>query len=142
MITGQFDRDSLPAMEAAYRFRMQRHVILANNVANIEVPGFRAKDVGVSSFQAMLRKAIEARDSGQSKSVELTGTDTVSVQGNQLTLKPNEAFEGNMRLDKNTVVLDREFNKMLENGLHMMTLERLIAGQYTSLQEAWQGRSR
>lgn len=40
-------------------FSQDRHQVLADNIANIDTPGYRARDLGVIEFDATLTRAIE-----------------------------------------------------------------------------------
>jgi flagellar basal-body rod protein FlgB len=141
MIIRQFEQGSLPAMEAVLRFRMQRHNLLVNNVTNANTPGYRTQDVDVDAFQKMVSKAIEARANGETRGLVLKSTEGFKVDGDKFELQPHSETEGAVPEDKNTVVFDREFSKMLQNGLHVQALQRLVTTTYQNLAQAWRGRS-
>lgn len=53
---------AIPVLEQFVDFAQTRHAILASNVANIDVPGYRTRDLSPESFQARMREAIQRRD--------------------------------------------------------------------------------
>jgi flagellar basal-body rod protein FlgB len=51
-----------PLLEQMLRFTAQRHQILAENVANVDTPGYRQKDLSVKQFQSLLRDRVDRRN--------------------------------------------------------------------------------
>jgi flagellar basal-body rod protein FlgB len=59
MIQGLFRSTALPALEQTAIFAERRHEVLAGNVANLDTPGYRARDLSVSDFEKSLATAID-----------------------------------------------------------------------------------
>lgn len=57
---GMFHATSLPALEQTAIFTQRRHELLASNLANLDTPDYRGKDLQVGQFQAALADSIEA----------------------------------------------------------------------------------
>lgn len=55
-----FNSTSLPALEQTAIFTQRRHELLAGNLANLDTPDYRAKDLQVGQFQAALAESIQA----------------------------------------------------------------------------------
>ncbi len=55
---------SAPALEATLQFTSARQRLLAENIVNVDTPGYRQKDLSLDEFQAMMREELEARRSG------------------------------------------------------------------------------
>jgi flagellar basal-body rod protein FlgB len=55
-----FNSTSLPALEQTAIFTQRRHELLASNLANLDTPDYRAKDLQVGQFQAALAESIDA----------------------------------------------------------------------------------
>jgi len=53
---------AFPMLEKTLAFAEARNRMLANNIANIDTPGFRAGQLDVSAFQAALREASARRE--------------------------------------------------------------------------------
>jgi flagellar basal-body rod protein FlgB len=49
-------------LEEVVNFTSQRHRLLTENIANVDTPGYRQKDLSLGQFQKMLVQRIEARD--------------------------------------------------------------------------------
>jgi len=50
-----------PLLEQTLRFTAARHRLLAENVANVDTPGYRQKDLSTERFQALMRDRLERR---------------------------------------------------------------------------------
>jgi flagellar basal-body rod protein FlgB len=53
------DSTSLPVLEQVLQFTQQRHGVLAGNLANLDTPGYRVRDLSPEQFQEALREAVE-----------------------------------------------------------------------------------
>ncbi|CAN5648606.1 hypothetical protein BH09PLA1_BH09PLA1_22070 [soil metagenome] len=51
-----------PIIEASVRFAAARHRMLAENIANVDTPGYIQKDLSQEKFQALLSDRIEQRN--------------------------------------------------------------------------------
>jgi flagellar basal-body rod protein FlgB len=63
-----FSSTTIPVLEQVVSFAQARHHVLAGNIANLDTPGYRVRDLSVEDFQDRLRKAIEARNRPQAAS--------------------------------------------------------------------------
>ena len=52
-----------PIIEASARFAASRHRILAENIANVDTPGYVQKDLSIDRFREMLTDRIATRSS-------------------------------------------------------------------------------
>lgn len=76
---------TMAAIEYAIDALNTRAEVIANNVANSEVPGFRASRV---SFEDQLRRAINGDDLGGVRGPEIAGTsDPVDAIGNNVNIE-------------------------------------------------------
>src|SRR3954467_6781946 len=50
-----------PLLERTLQFTAARHRLIAENVVNLDTPGYRQKDLSVEKFQQMLRDRVEER---------------------------------------------------------------------------------
>jgi len=57
-----FDSSTIPVLEQVVNFTQARHGVLAGNIANIDTPGYRTRDLSPELFQKALKKAIQTRD--------------------------------------------------------------------------------
>ena len=61
MFTGMFESTTIPVLQEVVGFTQARHNVLAGNIANLEVPGYKTRDLSVADFQSRLQEAIEER---------------------------------------------------------------------------------
>ena len=61
MIDGILHGTTIPVLREVVQFSEARHEILAGNIANLDTPGYQAKDLSVQSFHDHLQEAISAR---------------------------------------------------------------------------------
>ncbi len=93
-----------------------RHKVIANNIANVNTPGYKALEV---SFEGEL-----ARHLGQPAGVKPVVTES----------------DGPERVDGNNVDLDAELNAMTKNSLLYQAATQILASRVGSLRSAITGR--
>jgi flagellar basal-body rod protein FlgB len=49
---------TLPALEQTAAFAQKRHMVLAGNIANRDVPGYKTRDLDVDAFKDALHEAV------------------------------------------------------------------------------------
>ncbi len=54
-----FQSTTIPALQQTLAFTEKRHELLAGNIANMDTPDYRARDLSVSKFQSALAEQIE-----------------------------------------------------------------------------------
>lgn len=102
----------------ALTFHHRRHEVLASNLANVETPGYRAKDL---EFKAALDAAFEpSPDAG--------------AEG-RIVDRPS----GAVRPDGNTVDIDMEMARLADNRGAFMTYAEILARRIAGLRRAIDG---
>ena len=102
-----------------------RHEALSNNLANVETPGFKRRDLP-KTFSVELRRAVDRKDFRRVKSLLPR-----SMEDRQA--KP-------VRMDGNTVQLDEEMLFMNKNALNYEYLSGAGGGSIKELNLAIRGR--
>lgn len=74
-----FDNTSLPVLQQVLSFSEQRNKVLAENVANVNTPGFRQTDLAVDEFTAELGRAIERQERSTVRPFEMDATRHIDV---------------------------------------------------------------
>lgn len=64
MFENLFNSTTIPVLEQVASFSQARHSVLAGNIANMDTPGYKVRDLSVADFQKRLSEAIEARRRG------------------------------------------------------------------------------
>jgi len=57
--SGMFQSTTIPLLQQVVNFAQARHGVLVGNVANLDTPGYRVRDLSVETFQERLREALQ-----------------------------------------------------------------------------------
>ncbi len=101
-----------------------RHKVLTSNVANVDTPGYRAKDV---DFRKFLLDAYEEMKTTDPKHIQPSPAGVTS----SLVPRDNHAWG-----DRNDVELDVEIAKMTENALLNQAGIRLMSAKMRMIRNA------
>lgn len=71
MLGSLLNASAIPVLEEVMNFTQARHQVLAGNVANIDTPGYRTRDLDARMFEHQLKEALKARDRGESSETSL-----------------------------------------------------------------------
>jgi flagellar basal-body rod protein FlgB len=63
---------SAPALEATLQFTSARQRLLAENIVNVDTPGYRQKDLSLDEFQSMVRDELETRQKSGPMAADFT----------------------------------------------------------------------
>jgi flagellar basal-body rod protein FlgB len=58
MLPSLFGSTNIPVLAEVLNFAQSRHSVLAGNVANVNTPGYRVRDLNEAAFQQKLKEAI------------------------------------------------------------------------------------
>jgi flagellar basal-body rod protein FlgB len=61
LIEGLMNRGNGALLEQVVNFASQRHKLILDNIANVDTPGYRQKDLSVQRFSSMLRQRVDER---------------------------------------------------------------------------------
>ncbi len=128
-----FDR-AFSIHDDALLLRGQRSSILASNIANVDTPNYKARDI---DFGAVLREATEQK----SDRVELAGTHRNHIKPTSdltaVTLKYRNPLHPS--LDGNTVDGHVEQARFAENAMHYQASFTFLNGKVNGLMKALKG---
>jgi flagellar basal-body rod protein FlgB len=105
-------------IEAGIKAEALRQKAIANNVANLETPGYRRIDV---KFEELLAKSLDS-----SGSVDLSKLEPQIYRPRQTPVKSNG----------NDVTLENEVGAMIKNSLRYTTFIRLLNKKYKAIELA------
>jgi len=123
-MSGWLDNPVLTVLEKGLNASSLRQKVLADNVANVDTPGFKRSDV---DFQLALNTALGS--SGATLSLKTTVPKHIASgeAGNQSIVQTDRSTS--VRNDSNNVDIDREMANVAENGLYYNALTRTISSQ-------------
>lgn len=117
--------------DKALLFRSARSAVLANNIANADTPGFKARDI---NFESMLQDNMQERLSMRTtNSHHISAESSVNHESDALLYRnPSQPS-----LDGNTVDMQREQAEFAQNSMQFDTsflfLDRKISGMKKAL---------
>lgn len=131
MASINFD-NALGLHASALQLRAARSEILANNLANADTPGFKARDI---NFRAVLAGEVEAQ---QSLSVEKTHSGHLNgrtqVDEHLLYRNPTQPS-----IDGNTVDSQIEKAQFAKNSMDYNTTFEFLSGRFKGMRNALRG---
>jgi len=136
-----FNKGSMPALAHALSFTEQRHRVLAHNVANVETPGFVARDLPEQEFRQLLQRSFEARDSRKVRRFEMHEGRDIFNDAGRLVALPSASAEGIMRHGENTVDIDSELSKLARNAVEYRTYTALLHKHFQLMRDTISGRA-
>ncbi|TGN41814.1 flagellar basal body rod protein FlgB [Marinobacter confluentis] len=119
-----------PALEA----RIKRAEVLANNLANADTPGFKARDI---DFAAMMQKAQQDLGGlGMDKTHErhMDIDSSMAPDGELLYRIPHQPS-----VDGNTVDAQQEQSRFMRNAMEYQASFQFLNGKVTGLKKAISG---
>ena len=111
--------DNVQLLAKAIKYTGIRHEVIANNIANLDTPGFKARDL---RFEDHLRAVLSQQKSSPEPTLMLVNTTD------------------QQRLDGNTVSLDHEMVKMSQNAILHNSFLQLLKARFRMLETAMGGR--
>jgi len=122
--------DSVEHLRGALDYHLDRHNLLASNLAHIDTPGYKPVDLERSgSFAGELHVAMEGTNAGTAIGA-VSGGEKAQTHGRVIE-DPGSAAGG----DDNGVDLDREAVKIASNQMRYDMLAQLASSELQSL--AW-----
>lgn len=129
-----FAGTSIGALSQTANFAQRRHELLAGNLANMDTPGYRTRDLDVEQFQSALSEAIDAQRSPPEYSSPASSVRPRSrsdaIEG------PRLASETIVYHDDSDVSLEHQITEIAKNQhLHSLAITTMRS-QFALLQAA------
>lgn len=122
--------NTITALEQTLSFAQRRHELLAGNVANLDTPDYRSRDLDVDDFQSALAASLRAGE----KSWRSSGMD--SVTRDDLRNGPRSAMEQVVFHDGSDVSLENQVTEISKNQhMHNLAISTLRS-QFSLLRAA------
>jgi flagellar basal-body rod protein FlgB len=130
-----FGTDSMIALDKGLDAMALRQQVIANNVANINTPGFKKQDV---SFEDSLASAIESKQNSNSFKAKSGEFSTVNPL-NDVEIKVSTVKGTSMRYDGNNVDIDEEMSKLAETNIRYQAMSKLMSERFGGLKTVING---
>jgi flagellar basal-body rod protein FlgB len=122
-----FQNQTLDAMEAYMSRLSQRQQIVSSNLANIDTPGYKTRDI---SFHAAMQELLAE------KSVSLRADRAEHSRGMIPVFPQIESFEVQglpTGEDNNNVDLDKELGKLSETSFAYSLITQMVRGKFRTI---------
>lgn len=108
------------------------HAAIANNIANVNTPGYRRESV---SFKDALA---QAEGDGQNGDLTMISNDDRDLGGDAAGFAPKMQIDAvdRMRADGSNVDVDQEMAQLSQNSSYGQTMSQLLQVQFMRLREA------
>jgi flagellar basal-body rod protein FlgB len=134
MLSNLFDSTSIPVLQEVVNFSQARHNVLAANIANMDTPGYKVRDLSVEDFQSRLQQAIEERRQPTSseplspgEEAFVNSTPIAEVAKNTKTI---------LHHDENNVGLEYQVSEMTKNQMQHNLALTILTDQFRLLESA------
>ena len=125
---------SINVLQHVAAFSEARHGLLAGNIANLDTPGYKTRDLSVENFQARLKEAIEYQKHVKAAGHESPGLMTTG-NSDPLTEVKN-SMKSILYHDESDVGLEQQVTEMANNQfMHNMAIA-LMTQQFRQLETA------
>jgi flagellar basal-body rod protein FlgB len=114
---------TFPALEQLLSYASKRQQALASNIANLDTPGYRAKDY---TFESALDSSMTLATSSDRHIAPVQNTSSARVFEVESKEKPNG----------NNVDIDRELTEITKNGVEYVTLVQYLNQKIRTLRTA------
>lgn len=135
MWSGWLSESTIPALEQTVAFAQRRHLLLAGNIANLDVPDYQTRDLSVDDFRSALRSSIDAARSGDSLSPGSMASPGIADQASAYE-KVRDVQRQILYHDGSDVSLEQQVTEISKNQMMHDTAIALMRSQFQTLQAA------
>lgn len=132
MFSSIFQSTTIPVLQEVVNFSQLRHTALAGNIANMDTPGYRFRDLSVEDFQERLLSAIQSRHNPPGS--QSPGEPGYS-SGDPLA-QISETPHTILHHDLSNVELENQVTEMVKNQMQHNLAISIMQSQFRLLQTA------
>ena len=135
MIQSLLDSTPISLLEQVARFTEHRHRALAGNLANIDTPNYRPRDLPVEEFRRALSDFVESRKAGGESVAAGRGHDSVQQHFSDELFQPAYAPAENITfLDGANRSVEAAVMQMVKNASQQRFAIEVLTAQFNLLQ--------
>lgn len=138
MITkAMFSSSTIPVLEQSINFAQDRHQVLVGNLANLDTPGYRVRDLSPEEFESRLKDAIVTRDSQRSISSFGTSRSAFGAsRGQDAVAALSDTKQGILYHDDSNVSVEQQIAEINKNQTRHNLALAIMTSQFRLLQAA------
>ena len=132
MLPQLFGSTTIPALGEVLNFTQARHTVLAGNVANVNTPGYRLRDLSETAFQEKLKEALElAQTSARPVSPGLARSDP-----NDPMREVRQSLQNIVYHDDTNIDLEKQITEINKNQILHNFAQTVMTDQFRLLEAA------
>lgn len=132
MDSGMFASTTIPLLQEVVRFSQARHAILAGNIANLDTPGYKVRDLSVEDFQERLQAVIQSRRQPAATRSPGEPDGQASLLLGQVAEEPKTILYH----DKSNVGIEHQVTEMVKNQMQHNLALSVMRSQFRLLEMA------
>jgi len=146
MFSSMFQSSTIPLLEEVVSFSQARHNVLAANIANLDTPGYKVRDLSVEDFQQRLREAVAQRrrppvhPSLAGVAAGYLSPEEFGGETRPLLAEISKNPKTILYHDKSNVGMEFQVTEMVKNQMQHNLALTLMNNQFRLLQTAISGR--
>lgn len=137
-----FDSTAIPVLQQVVDFTEARHGVLAGNIANLDTPGYKTRDLSPELFQESLKEALASRATERASSRSRYESNPNGSTLTNETIrhdafgKVKDSFRSVLRHDEADVSIESQVTEIAKNqSQHNLALSIMIS-QFRLLEAA------
>ena len=134
-----FQSSTIPVLEQVVNFTEARHGVLAGNIANLDTPGYKTRDLSPELFQERLKEAIETQhqpDAAVRRRQSTYGTSRPRQTNWPRFSKVEDSMKSILRHDEDDVSMEQQVNEIVKNQQQHNLAINIMAAQFRLLRAA------
>jgi flagellar basal-body rod protein FlgB len=136
MLPNLFSNTTIPVLEQVVNFSQARHNVLAGNVANMDTPGYRVRDLSTETFQTRLKEAIEVKRARPATSSHVVSPGEWKPTAAEAMENVKESMKSILYHDDSNDGLDQQVAEIIKNQTQHNTAIAVMRSQFSLLQSA------
>jgi len=143
MLSSLFQSSTIPVLEQVVKFTETRHGVLAGNIANLDTPGYKTRDLSPALFQERLKEAIDSRRKPTSLNYEYdpwqppgSAAGRRAESGVRASRKVEESMKSILRHDDVDVSMEQQVNQIVKNQQQHNLAINIMSAQFRLLRAA------
>ncbi len=151
MLSTLFGTSSVPLLEQVVNFTEARHGVLAGNIANLDTPGYKTRDLSPELFQEKLQEAVAASHSSPAPAYDYGSYgygsygNSASQAGNSVSRADRkfaafdhvkDSFKSILRHDGVNVSMENQINEVVKNQQEHNLAVGILSNQFRLLKAA------
>jgi flagellar basal-body rod protein FlgB len=132
MLANLFNSTTIPALGEVINFAQARHTVLAGNIANVNTPGYRLRDLSPTEFQQRLKEAL-AQSQQQNRPIS---PGLASSQAGDPLRQVRASLENIVYHDNTNIDLEKQVAEMTKNQLLHSFALTIMTDQFQLLQSS------